>query len=127
MKTGVKISTFEFRDLFHYPPISLVTLCPPRGKECLWLIYIHLLLANISRYSVNQLSTLLIDSYYRVPKSSLSQSETWLNKSRSALLECAIHVFNSVSLFPPFCFREDIVKEIRIEKCMKMTPPKISI
>ena len=37
------------------PPISVVTLCPPREKECLWLIYIYLLLANLSCYSVNQL------------------------------------------------------------------------
>ena len=34
--------------------------------------------------------------------SQLSHSKVLLDKSRSALLECAIHVFNSVSLCPPF-------------------------
>ena len=69
-------------DLFHYvPSIILVTLCPPpRVKECLGLIYIHLLLS----------------------KCPLKQSEALLDKSRSALLDCAIHVFNSVSLCPPY-------------------------
>ena len=40
-----------------------------------------------------------IDTFYwLLSKSPLSQSETLLNKSR---LECAIHVFNIVSLCPP--------------------------
>ena len=47
---------------------------PPREKECLWLIYIHLLLANLTCYSVNQLipsllTTLFIGSYYQNPHS----------------------------------------------------------
>ena len=37
------------------PYIICYTMSPPREKECLWLIYIHLLLANLSCYSVNQL------------------------------------------------------------------------
>ena len=69
---------------------------PPREKECPRLIYIYLLLAYLSCYSVNQL-TLFIGFYYHCP-----QSEVLLDKSRSALLECAIHVFNSVSLCPTF-------------------------
>ena len=43
--------------------------------------------------------------WFLLSKSPLSQSEALLDKSRSALLECAIHVFNSVSLCPPFCCR----------------------
>ena len=95
------------RDLFHYvPPISLVTLCPPREKKCLWLIYIYLLLAKLSCYSVNQLSIYLVianDTFYWffLSKFPLSQSEALLDKSRSALLEYAVHVFNRVSLCPP--------------------------
>ena len=52
--------------------------------------------------------------WFLLSKSPLGQSEALLDKSRSALLECAIHVFNSVSLCPPFCCRGggDIVKEI---------------
>ena len=38
--------------------------------------------------------------WFLLSKSPLSQSEALLDKSRSALLECAIHVFNSVSLCP---------------------------
>ena len=38
--------------------------------------------------------------YWLLSKSSLSQSEALLNKSRFALLECAIHVFNTVSQCP---------------------------
>ena len=34
--------------------------------------------------------------WFLLSKSPLSQSEALLDKSRSALLECAIHVFNSV-------------------------------
>ena len=40
--------------------------------------------------------------WFFLSKSSLSQSEALLDKSRCALLECAIHAFNSVSLCPPF-------------------------
>ena len=45
-----------------------------------------------------------IDTFYwlLLSKSSLSQPEALLDESRSALLECAIHVFNSVSLSPFF-------------------------
>ena len=45
-----------------------------------------------------------IDTFYwlLLSKSSLSQSEVLLDKSRSALLVCAIHVFNTVSLCHPF-------------------------
>ena len=53
--------------------------------------------------------------WFLLSKFPLSQSEALLDlldESRSALLECAIHVFNSVSLCPPFCCRGDIVKEI---------------
>ena len=47
---------------------------PTREKECLRLIYIYLLLDNLSCYSVNQLispqlSTLLTGSYYEIPHS----------------------------------------------------------
>ena len=43
-----------------------------------------------------------IDTFYwlLLSNSSLSQSEALLNKSRFALLECAIHVFISVSQCP---------------------------
>ena len=40
--------------------------------------------------------------WFLLSKSLLSRSEALLDKSISALLECAIHVFNSVSLCPPF-------------------------
>ena len=45
-------------DLFHYappPPYHSLHYVPPRENKCLWLIYIYLLLANLSCYSVNQL------------------------------------------------------------------------
>ena len=40
----------EATDLFHYvPPLyHLLHYVPPREKKCLWLIYIYLLLANLS-------------------------------------------------------------------------------
>ena len=40
--------------------------------------------------------------WFLLSKSPLSQSESLLDTSRSTLLECAIHVVNSVSLRPPF-------------------------
>ena len=82
------------------PPISLVTLCPSREKECLWLIYIYLLLANLTIQwllfcqSVDLVITNDTFYWFSLSKSPLSQSEALLDKSRSALLECAIHVFN---------------------------------
>ena len=81
---------------------------PHREKECLWLIYIHLLLANRSCFSVNQSNDLVItiDTFHwlYLSKSPLNQSEALLNENRSALLECSIDVFNSVSLCAPFLF-----------------------
>ena len=55
------------------------------------------------------------DTFYLLllSKSPLSQSEALLEKSGSALLECAIHVFNSGSPCPPFLLWGDIVKEIQ--------------
>ena len=46
--------------------------------------------------------------WFLLSKSPLSQSEALLDKSRSALLECAIHVFK-----PLFAVGGDIVKEIQ--------------
>ena len=46
-------------------------------------------------------------------KSPLSQSEALLDKSRSAPLECAIHVLIAFHYAPLFGCRGDIVKEIR--------------
>ena len=66
-----------------------------------------------------------IDTFYwlLLSKSPLSQSEASLNKSRSALLECAIHNFNGVF---PFCCRGDIVKEIRILETISTISTKLS-
>ena len=51
--------------------------------------------------------------YWFLSKSPLSQSEALLDKSRSALLECAIHVFNKrFTMSPLFAVGGDIVKEI---------------
>ena len=41
-------------------------------------------------------------TWFLLSKSPLSQSEALLDKRRSALLECTIHVFNIVSLCLPF-------------------------
>ena len=52
--------------------------------------------------------------WFLLSKSPLSQSEALLDKSR-LLLECAIHVFNSVSLCPPlFAIGGDIVKDSKM-------------
>ena len=48
--------------------------------------------------------------WFLLSKSPLSQSEALLDKSRSALLECAIHAFHYV---PLFAVGGHIVKEIR--------------
>ena len=86
--------------------ITRYTMPPPLPlkEECLWLIDIHLLLAYLLCYCQSIDLVITINSFYWVllSKSPLSQSEALLNKSRCALLECAIHVFNSVSLCPPF-------------------------
>ena len=78
---------------------------PPRDKECLWLIYIYLLLANLTLLFCQSIDVVITNdtfNWFLLLKSPLSQSEASLDKSRSVLLECAIHVFNSVSLCPPF-------------------------
>ena len=54
--------------------------------------------------------------WFLISKSPPSQSEALLHKSRSALLERAIHVFNSFSLCPLFAVGGDIVKEIQEKK-----------
>ena len=58
--------------------------------------------------------------WFVLSKSPLSQSEALLDKSRSALLECAIHVLNK--RVPLFAVGGDIVKEIRN---MLQNAPKI--
>ena len=50
------------------PPISLVTLCPPREKECLWLIYIH--------QSIDLVITIDTFHWLLLSKSPLNQSES---------------------------------------------------
>ena len=51
--------------------------------------------------------------WFFLSKSPLSHSKALLDKNRSALLECAIHAFNSVSQNSPlFAVGGDIVKEI---------------
>ena len=51
--------------------------------------------------------------WFLLSKSMLSQSEALLDKSRSALLECALHVFNErFTMSPLFAVGGDIVKEI---------------
>ena len=52
--------------------------------------------------------------WFLLSKSPLSQSEALLDKSRSALLECAIHVYNKrLTMSPLFAVGGDIVKEIQ--------------
>ena len=53
--------------------------------------------------------------WFLLSKSPLSQSEALLDKSRSALLECAIHVFNSVCV----CFNFNQKKVLISIKKMK--------
>ena len=76
------------------PPISLVTLVPPRESKCLWLIYIYLLLANLMLFCQSIDVVITNDTFYwfLLSKSPHSQSEALLDKSRSAVLKCAIQV-----------------------------------
>ena len=64
---------------------------PPREKECLWLSYVHLLLANLMLFCQSIDLVITIDTFYwlLLSKFLISQSEALLYKSRSALLECA--------------------------------------
>ena len=79
------------------PPLyDSLHFVPPRENEYLWLIYIHFLLAYLSCYSLNSIDPIITnDTFYwfLLSKSPLSQSEALLDKSRSALLECAIPPF----------------------------------
>ena len=88
-------------DLFHYVLYHSLHYVPLE-KKYLRLISIHLLLAHLMLFCQSIDLVITIDTFYWLSKSPLSQSEALLNKSRSALLECAIHVFNSVSLCSPF-------------------------
>ena len=101
------IHVYQIRDFGSFslfpPPYDSLQYVPPIGKECLRLFYIHLLLANLSLFSQSIDLVITNDTFYwlLLLKSPLSQSEALLDKSWSALLECAI---NSVYYVPPFCF-----------------------
>ena len=103
----LRVSAFynHFEISFTMPPpyINHYTMSPlEKINVCGSFIFIYWLIFMLFCQSIDVVITNDTFYWFLLSKFPLSQSEASLDKSRSRLLECAIHVFNSVSLCPPF-------------------------